>query len=234
MKPDPTAKPKRQPVTRFNGYRAVAKLFDGQGNFLGSATKFRSLQHFITCAHVIGNREPADVIVHDGFQELTAGVIHRHPSADLAVVILAPALAMVTNDPFIKVALKPTVAQEVRIAGYARDMMAQGQAELRYTASEGAIAQISPVAEPLGHTYKYHGAILNDRVAPGMSGSAVFERWMAEELIGIGTGESGSSHDADGSKVGWMLLLAPYRDWLETHIHCAKNETDHDLSLIHI
>ena len=157
---------------------------------------------------------PSDLIIDDRFQRMEVDRIDRHPTADLALITLTNDIRMESFDSFTQVMMKPPVAHEIRIAGYTGDMMA-AVAVPTLTVGEGGIAQISPNAEPPGTSYRYHGAILNDRVVPGMSGSAIFDWWFAQELSESEQVKAGQAAELKAPKSGGRCCSPRTRNGLK-------------------
>lgn len=232
---------------KFNAHAATFVLESGVDadfnaenlQFVGTAVRFRSPHFFLTCAHVakpfvdypatlsLGSLGQLTGLNGEKLSKITSrssGIDHIaiHPTADLAVLKVGLTILGDHRRPFLKVKESVNAGDQVRVAGFTRDLMAEpdeGPLAVAFTTSEGSIKQTSPEARPLGEPYVYEGAVMNDTIEQGMSGASVFDWWTAQELLGIATGENRSGG-------GWLLRLGPYRQWLEEAVNCQHGHDD--------
>ncbi len=206
--------------------------FDDDGDFLGTAVRFRSSFHYLTCRHVVekyeleperitlgikSGRPPYNTVMSNGI-----GKIVLHPQADLAVLSLGTPMAISwpKSKVFCKVG-EARIQQLVSAVGYSWDAMHGGDSSaIVSSAYSSTVKQLSASAQPLNSTFTYHGMLLSDVIDHGMSGSAIYDTWNGDELIGLATGSN--------STYGWGLQLSPYREWLQKQISCQHGDDNWD------
>lgn len=88
--------------------------------FLGTAFAFRTGQHYLTAAHCVGDLEPSGIdVVALGPGFAAVEKIERHPSADVALLVLERDLTGV--EPFWAVLDEPGLGAEFFAFGYPED-----------------------------------------------------------------------------------------------------------------
>ncbi len=204
-----------------------------RGKFLGTATAYNNKRTFLTAAHCVEKRSPANLIIvahADGLARLVSAVV-QHPTADLAVLnVVTPA-----SDPVVPFFLCAKVlgwGEEYLALGYPEDSSIDNRvARPTLRSLRGHYQRLLAYKSALG--YEYSAGETSTPFPEGMSGGPLFAPELPVSIIGLVTENfrTGREHESTEEitepgkylrieryayiQYGVAVMLFDVREWLD-------------------
>jgi hypothetical protein len=216
-----------------------------QQTFLGTTFGFRTPLHFLTAAHCVRDLDPAGVAVvlprEPTPLRYPVKTIHRHPTADLALLTLHSDAAA---RPFLSTleATQHQLGIEFFAYGYPENVLSAHEREPTARLFGGIIQRYFTNPSFMG--YSYEAAEMSIPAPAGLSGGPLFHAHGPQRLIGVVTEnfdsttllESVEEINTRSEKrtirhermisYGLTLILHPLIGWLETYVPSAQAALD--------
>jgi hypothetical protein len=221
----------------LDGVGLLFHVKNQKSSFLGTCFGFRQPTHFLTAAHCLGNLSAADVAI--GLPvSTTAGAhpvkdIFRHPTADLAILVLAGDYVPL-NDVFLDLVGNVGWGDEFMAFGFPADVFGEAAEQPTARLFRGYFQRFLMHKSHLG--FEYYAAEMNIGAPAGLSGGPLFHPDAPHMVTGLVTEnlrsttflqaveevqEGGSVHKTSVQEMinyGVALLFRSYSDFLDQHI----------------
>lgn len=219
--------------------KACGLVFEARDNeslaFLGTCFAYRHRTHFLTAAHVVQDRRLSRLRVlsqADAFLS-TPCEVHRHPDADIAVLVLRPPGREIT-EPFWQIDSDHELGGEYFAYGFPEDYAGPGQGIPTPRLFRGYFQRFMPHASHM--RYKYYAAELSTPCPDGLSGGPLIHPHRPVVLLGLVTEnfeattllDSKEVIETDGKVVhehyrrvinfGIALMLDRVEPWINEHV----------------
>ena len=236
--------PQRGPT---DAVKAVALLRRWKQNepgphpYLGTCFAFRWQNRYITAAHCLQGIPDDEIAIESGPArgfESTVGPIHRHPTADVAVIEssgIAPADAPI--DPFQQIGNREGLGEEFYAFGYPVDVLGPDSTVPTPRLFKGYFQRFLPPYKTAYSGYTYSAAELSFACPGGLSGGPIFRTMDFSAVLGVATENLQSTTTLDAVEelsiggapqrrteyrqvisYGTALMLADVADWIDEHV----------------
>lgn len=223
----------------MNPLNGVAMLFrrseDRKHKFLGSCFSLRHSTHFLTAAHCISNRETAEVIVVSPTDYKVRDVLemHRHPNADIAVLIIRQEQDNKIESFWDSVG-NLTLGKDFVAYGFPEDALGPNEGKPTARLFKGYYQRFMDHNSHMG--YSYIAGELNIQCPGGLSGGPLFNPGAPVMLSGLATesleastlfdsqevilnsGQVVSEHYRTVVNYGVALVLESVKEWINQYV----------------